>query len=124
MTTRLLIVDDEENVRTSLQDYFQREGYQVEIAEDGPTGIRLAQELNLALIILDVELPGMSGFDVCKALKAVPKTESVPIVMLTRHDTPESLGQGLDAGAVDYIPKDVFADAVLLKTLEQMELLG
>ena len=65
----------------------------------------------------------MNGFQVCRHLKSEHDTKDIPIIMFTRHDEQEAVKLGLQTGAVDYIPKDAFADAVLLETLRQMELL-
>jgi putative two-component system response regulator len=65
----------------------------------------------------------MNGFQVCQRLKTDPKTAGIPVIMLTRYDEAEAVLIGLQAGAVDYIPKDAFAGAVLLETMRQMGLL-
>jgi CheY-like chemotaxis protein len=72
---------------------------------------------------MDVHMPGMNGFEVAQALKSDPATMNIPIVMLTSSDNPESAMMGLDAGAIDYIPKDVFAMSVLIETIRQMGLI-
>jgi DNA-binding response OmpR family regulator len=68
-------------------------------------------------------MPGMNGFQVCQQLKRAVDTAEIPIIMFTRHDEQEAVVLGLQTGAVDYIPKDAFADAVLLETLRQMKLI-
>ena len=84
----------------------------------------MAGQFHPDLIVLDVQMPGMNGFQVCRQLKSDPATEDIPIIMFTRHDEQEAVVLGLQTGAVDYIPKDAFADAVLLETLRQMDLIG
>jgi DNA-binding response OmpR family regulator len=66
----------------------------------------------------------MNGFQVCRELKNVPGTSGIPIIMLTRHDETESVVLGMEMGVTDYIPKDAFADAVLVETLRQMGLIA
>jgi CheY-like chemotaxis protein len=68
-------------------------------------------------------MPGMNGFEVCRQLKQSPETAGIPVIMLTRHDDAQSVMSGLETGVIDYIPKDAFADAVLVETLRQMGLI-
>jgi DNA-binding response OmpR family regulator len=84
----------------------------------------LATQVHPDLIILDIQLPGIDGFQVCQCLKELPGVADIPVIMFTRHDTPEAIMLGLGTGAIDYIPKDVFAHAVLLETLRQMGLIS
>ena len=72
---------------------------------------------------MDINMPGMDGFQVAQALKSDPSTLDIPIVMLTSSTTPESALTGLRAGAIDYIPKDVFAMRILVETIKQMGLI-
>jgi CheY-like chemotaxis protein len=65
-------------------------------------------------------MPEMNGFEVCQRLKEEEITSEIPIIMFTRYDDAQSVMSGLEKGAVDYIPKDAFAEAVLLETLRQM----
>jgi CheY-like chemotaxis protein len=122
-TKTVLVVEDSpteaENTRAMLAD----KGLKVVCASDGPSGLQKAQEIHPDLIVMDVNMPGMNGFEVVQALKNDPKSADIPIVMLTSSETPESLMMGLDVGAVDYIPKDVFAMRVLVETIQQMGLI-
>lgn len=93
------------------------------LATNGQTGLYLAESLLPDVIVLDLEMPYIDGFQVCRELKADPKTAGIPVIMMTRHDGKLSMEQGLEMGAIDFIPKDVFADAVLLETLKQMKLI-
>jgi DNA-binding response OmpR family regulator len=70
--------------------------------------------------VLDVELPDIDGFTVCQKIKAEPNLAEVPIVMLTTRDHANDVLNGLEMGAVDYIPKDAFAEIVLLETIKQI----
>ena len=80
-------------------------------------------ERDYDLIILDIELPDINGFEVCRRLKADPAVAEIPVIMLTTRDRAEDALIGLNTGAVDYIPKDNFANLVLLETIKQMGLL-
>ncbi len=87
------------------------------IAYDGPEGLRAIDEHRPDLVVLDVNLPTMDGFQVCRRLKRDPNTRDIPVVMLTSADDSEATLQGLEAGADDYIPKDIFAAENLTSTL-------
>jgi CheY-like chemotaxis protein len=73
--------------------------------------------------VLDVQMPGMNGLQVCEALKETGETRDIPVIMLTRHDDPEMVVMGMQSGITDYIPKDAFADVVLIETLREMEII-
>jgi CheY-like chemotaxis protein len=121
---KILVVEDSPTQAMHMQALLEREGLEVLLAPDGPTDLQVAQELHPDLIVLDVQMPGMNGFQVCKRLKSKRDTKDIPIIMFTRHDEQEAVLLGLQTGAVDYIPKDAFADAVLLETLRQMKIIG
>lgn len=120
----VLVVEDSPTQALQLRLLLEEEGLQVVCAVDGETGLDLATRVHLDLIILDIQLPGIDGFEVCRCLKELPGVADTPVIMFTRHDTPEAIMLGLEIGAVDYIPKDVFAQAVLLETLRQMGLIS
>jgi CheY-like chemotaxis protein len=120
----ILVIEDSPTQALHVQSLLEREGANVALAADGAEGIALAQELCPDLIILDMQLPTMNGLQVCEALKSGPKTRHIPVIMLTRHDDPQMITLGLKSGIVDYIPKDAFADAVLVETLRQMGLIA
>ena len=123
-TKIVLLVEDNRTQALHLQTLLEQEGLKVAWASDGREGIQMAQQLLPDLIVLDVQMPEMNGFQVCQQLKYTRDTASIPVIMFTRHDDPEAVVLGLETGAVDYIPKDAFADAVLLETLRQMGLIG
>jgi DNA-binding response OmpR family regulator len=118
---RILVVEDSPTQAQHMRMLLEQEGVEVVLADDGRMGLQMAQELLPDLIVLDVQMPGMNGFQVCRQLKNQRDTEDIPIIMFTRHDEQEAVVLGLQTGAVDYIPKDAFADAVLLETLRQMK---
>ncbi len=117
---KVLVVEDSPTQALHMQKLLEDAGVHVLLASDGPTGLDMAQELVPDLVVLDVQMPGMNGFQVCRKLKSNKATKDIPIIMFTRHDEQEAVVLGLQTGAVDYIPKDAFADAVLLETLRQM----
>ncbi len=120
---RILIVEDSPTQALHLQALLEQVGLEVLVAYDGQTGLEMARSWQPDLVVLDVQMPGMNGFQVCQQLKRTAATAEIPIIMFTRHDEQEAVVLGLQTGAVDYIPKDAFADAVLLETLRQMKLI-
>lgn len=100
---RILIVEDESSMRQGLKDNLEFEGYEVDLAEDGQLGLQKILEEEYNLIVLDVMLPKMSGFDVCK--KAREKGITTPIIMLTAKGEEIDKVVGLELGADDYITK-------------------
>jgi DNA-binding response OmpR family regulator len=118
----ILIVEDSATQALHLQALLEEAGLQVVWAQDGGTGLEMANQAQPDLIVLDVQLPDMNGFQVCQDLKSQRDTRHIPVIMFTRHDDPEAVVLGLQTGVTDYIPKDAFADAVLIETLRQMGL--
>lgn len=102
---KILVIDDlPENV-FMLQDRLENEGYGVLTAYDGKTGIEKAFEENPDLILLDVMMPDITGFEVCGTLVNHPKTKHIPIILVTAKSGAEDTKEGLEAGAFDYIKK-------------------
>ena len=99
----VLIVEDEKNIVDILRFNLQREGYQTLEAYDGESGLALAVSANPDLILLDVMLPKMNGFDVCKSLRG--QGSSVPVIILTAREEESDKVLGLEIGADDYITK-------------------
>jgi DNA-binding response OmpR family regulator len=102
---KILIVDDQPDNVFILQDRLQREGYSILTAYDGPGCIEKAEEGLPDLILLDVMMPGMSGFDVCEKLVKNEKTTNIPIILVTALTDIDDVKQGLQVGAFDYIKK-------------------
>jgi len=100
---RILIVEDEPNMRLGLKDNLEFEGYEVEFAEDGEEGLEKILKNNFDLILLDVMLPKMSGFDVCKKVRQ--QNVSTPIILLTAKGEEVDKIIGLEIGADDYVTK-------------------
>ena len=126
MTGKVLIVEDDQAMAVALRDGFEYEGYSVQVARDGAAGLKLAAEKELDLIILDVMLPKMSGFDICKQLRS--GGNSTPIIMLTARGQEIDKVVGLKIGADDYVTKpfsfmELMArvEALLRRTHRQIE---
>src|SRR5512141_1886186 len=105
MGSLVLIVDDEYIGRETLQSVLEGEGYELQMAENGLQAIEKAKELLPDVILLDVMMPGMTGFEVCQRIRNDPQIAEIPIIMLTALDDRESLLTGLKAGADDFISK-------------------
>lgn len=102
---RILAVEDEEDIRELIRFNLGKEGFAVTAAATGEEALRLAAADPPDLILLDLMLPAMSGFDVCRALKREPRTAGVPVVMLTAKGEDSDIVAGLELGAEDYIVK-------------------
>jgi two-component system, OmpR family, response regulator CpxR len=99
---RILIIDDDFELCTLVSEYLATEGFRVEAVHDGETGLQRATAGNYLLIVLDVMLPGMSGFDVLRRLRA---TSRIPVLLLTARGEDVDRIVGLEIGADDYLPK-------------------
>ncbi len=115
-----VIVEDSPTQAKQIAANLARYNVQSVIAYDGPEGLRAVDEHRPDLVVLDVNLPSMDGFQVCRRLKRDPNTAHIPVIMLTMEDDSEATLQGLEAGADDYIPKDMFAAENLLSTLNAL----
>src|SRR5512145_854562 len=105
MDSMVLIVDDEYAGRETLQSVLEGEGYQLEMAENGLQAIEKAKKLLPDVILLDVMMPGMTGYEVCQRIRSDPEIAEIPIVVLTSLDDRDSLLTALKAGADDFISK-------------------
>ena len=105
MSSTVLIVDDEHSGRETLQSVLEGEGYDLIMAENGPQAIEKAKLYLPDVILLDVMMPGMTGFEVCERIRNDPQVAEIPIIILTALDDRESLLNGLKAGADDFISK-------------------
>lgn len=119
MTARILVIDDvDANVRL-LEAKLTLEYYEVVTGHDGPTALRLAAEEQPDIILLDVMMPGMDGFETCRRLKADPVTRHIPVVLVTALDGREERIKGLDAGADDFVTKPI-DDVVLMARVRSL----
>lgn len=102
---KILVIEDSADIRELLQFNLSREGYEVHTAMTGEEGMVLARVREPKLILLDLVLPGIQGLEVCKRLKREPKTENIPIIMLTAKGEETDIVLGLEMGADDYLTK-------------------
>jgi signal transduction histidine kinase len=105
MQSKILIVDDDPIGITTLESILDGQGHQIISAQNGPAALQMADEFMPDLILLDVMMPGMNGFEVCRRLRLSPKLAEVPIIILTALDDRASRLQGIEAGADDFLTK-------------------
>ena len=110
---KILVVEDEEDILELVTYTLEREGYRVKGVATGEEGLETAQEWCPDVMVLDLMLPGLDGFELAKRLKRDPDTEEIAILMLTAKDQESDIVAGLELGADDYIPKP-FSPRVLL----------
>ena len=117
-----LLVEDSPTQAIEITAALKQCGFDVITATDGLAGLDMVYAQHPVLVVLDVQLPKMNGYQVCHRLKRDPKTASLPVIMMTTADSSEATLAGLEAGADDYIAKDVFATENLITTLNSFKL--
>lgn len=105
MTRKILIVDDEQNIAISVEFLMKREGFEVTVARDGEEGLEHIRADRPDLVLLDVMMPKLNGFQVCEAVRSDPELAEVRIVMLTAKGREAEINKGMSLGADAYIPK-------------------
>jgi len=110
---RVLVVEDEEAIRTGLIDVLVFHGYEVDSAGTGPAGLEKALTGRFDLVLLDIMLPGMDGYEICDRIRAEDRKQ--PIIMLTAKTSDEEIIQGLKLGADDYVPKPFSVQQLVLR---------
>ncbi|EWH03167.1 response regulator transcription factor [Halomonas sp. BC04] len=112
---KVLVVDDEPNIVLSIEFLMQQAGFDVITAEDGESALESVAETPPDLILLDISLPGISGFDVLEQLRNDPQHARLPIIMLTAHGREVEKEKGLALGADDYVTKPFSTQALVEK---------
>jgi putative two-component system response regulator len=123
MPNQILLVEDSLTQALRIQLELARYGLKLTIARDGISGLEAARTHRPDVVVLDVDLPDLDGYAVCRAIKSDPMIEHIPIIMLTQRDAARDTLTGLQVGAVDYIPKDSFAEINLVEALRQLGVL-
>ena len=119
---KILIIEDEATLQKALQEVLTAEGYNTLSALDGLRGLEMAREENPELILLDIILPKMDGFEVLEALKSEEKTKSIPVIILTNLSDVSDIQKALDLGATTYLVKADFSlEDVIKKVKETLE---
>jgi DNA-binding response OmpR family regulator len=121
MTRRILIADDEPNIVVSLEYLMKREGHAVSVARDGREALAAIRRDRPDLVLLDVMMPAMSGFDVCQAVRADPALADVRILMLTAKGRDTDLAKGTALGADAYMTKPFSTQELAARVRELLE---
>ena len=122
MYEKILIVDDESGARAALEFLLRREGFEVRDAADGPSAIQECATFRPDLILLDIMMPGMNGFEVCRHIKATPETRLTPVVLITGLTETEDRIAGINAGADDFLSKPIDLNELLARTRSLLRL--
>ncbi len=122
MSEKILIVDDETGARAALEFLLRREGFEVRDAADGPAAIQECATFRPDLILLDIMMPGMDGFEVCRRIKATPETRLTPVVLITGLTGTEDRIMGINAGADDFLSKPIDMNELLARTRSLLRL--
>ena len=120
MAARVLVVDDSQVTAKVTQSYLEAAGYVVQTVADGQAALQAAEDHPPDLILLDVVLPGIDGFEVCRRLRKLPATLTTPIIMLTSKSTIADKKVGFEAGADDYLTKPVESDELQMRAAAQL----
>ncbi len=120
--SRILIADDTPASLSLLSDVLEPLGHEIITASDGRTAIRLAHSAKPDLVLLDVMMPGCDGFTVCRALKADPETEEIPVIFITSRQETADVVRGFRLGAVDYISKPFQLEEVVTRVTTHLNL--
>jgi two-component system, OmpR family, alkaline phosphatase synthesis response regulator PhoP len=112
---KILAIDDEDDILVLIDHHLSREGYRVLRAASGEQALQLAREDPPDLILLDLMLPGVSGFDLCRILKNDPRTAGIPIIIVSAKDGESDVVAGLELGADDYITKPFSVGMILAR---------
>jgi DNA-binding response OmpR family regulator len=118
IANKILIIEDDPSFLRGLTFILEKEGYAVIIANNGLIGLRKAREEKPNLVILDVMLPGLDGFEVCHRLRADPDTEKIPVIMLSAKGQDSDKTTGLKVGANEFLSKPVDRIVLLGKISE------
>lgn len=120
LSSKILIIEDDSFLAGMYVTKLGLEHFQTELAADGKSGLEKARKSSPDLILLDILLPKMNGFDVLKALKADPSTTNIPVILLTNLGQKSDVLKGLEAGAADYLIKAHFMPSEVVEKIKQV----
>jgi len=115
MSARILVVEDEEALGTLLDYNLSHAGYDVRLASDGDTALVALEEETPDLVVLDWMLPGVSGIEICRRIRAKPQTRDLPVIIVTARGEEEDRVRGLDTGADDYMTKPLSVSELMAR---------
>jgi len=114
MTKKIIFIEDEEDVRNAVQFVLEAEGYDFYSAFNGPEGIAKINKYNIDMLLLDIMMPGMDGFEVCRAIKTEPSV-NLPVVFISAKAEAADIARGFALGADDYIIKPFDPNDLLIR---------
>lgn len=118
MAKKILIVEDDKFLRELISRKLQREGFEISEAVDGEEGERKIKEEKPDLVLLDLILPGMDGFEVLSRVKQDPEVAHIPVIILSNLGQKEEIEKGLKLGAIDYLVKAHFTPAEIIEKIK------
>lgn len=119
MSHKILLIDDDELILLSVESLLETEGFEVATANNGDEGLAKAAAEHFDVFLLDIIMPGKSGFEVCEALRAMDDYAQVPIVMLSAKSAEADQQQGLSLGVTRFLPKPIDPD-ILVEVLQEV----
>ena len=121
---QIMVVDDDPDTVSILARHLQREGFGAIEAISGAECLRLVNERRVDVILLDLMMPEMDGFEVCRALKQDPRTAAIPIIMITARDDLDARAEGMRLGVNDFLAKPVFRRQLANRIRAQLEMIA
>ncbi|MFP6663503.1 MAG: response regulator [Deltaproteobacteria bacterium] len=118
---KILVVDDDEDSRRLLTHLLERKGYNVVLADGGRAAINALKKTEVDVILLDVMMPLMDGFAVCRELKKDPSTANLPVILLTARDDMETRATGMNLGVQEFLAKPVNKEELFMRVRTQVE---
>ena len=120
-TPQIMVVDDDPDTVSILARHLQREGFAAIEAISGSECLRIVHEYRIDVILLDLMMPDMDGFQVCRALKQDPETAEIPVIMITARDDLDARAEGMRLGVSDFLAKPVFRRQLANRIRAQLE---
>ncbi|HID89323.1 MAG TPA: response regulator [Anaerolineae bacterium] len=122
--TKILVAEDEKDIRELIAFTLRFAGYDVVLANNGAEALERVSQEKPALVLLDVRMPKMTGYEVCRRLKENPETEKIPVVFLSAKGQDREVQEGYESGAVDYIIKPFVPDELIAQVKRILEQAG
>lgn len=119
MAKKILIIEDEATLQRSLMEFIGGESFEVSCASDGEAGLEMAKSKSPDLIILDIILPKMDGFEVLEEIKNDPKIKNIPVILLTNLESPEDIQKAFEKGATTYLVKSEYKLEDVVKKIKE-----
>lgn len=116
---KILIIEDDFFIRELYQRQLQKEGYQVQVVEDGPTGLLSANQFHPDLILLDIMLPKLNGLDLLRTLKSKPETKEISVILLTNLGQDSVIKEGFQLGAEGYLIKSAYTPSQIIEEVRE-----